>query len=126
LNWVDVRDVATAAWKLLNSGMENERFILNAGTVSYKEFFDAVALRFGRKPPMIKLSKNFLKIASRIETMRAWLSQSDPLITPETARLAGTSFLYENNKIKKTLHFEFQALDNTLDWCCQYYRQKFA
>lgn len=126
LNWVDVRDVATAVWLLLNSGIENERFILNAGALSYKDFFDGVASRFGRKPPMIKLSKNFLKIASRVEAIVAWIRQSDPLVTPETARLAGTSFLYKNNKIKKTLHFEFHTLADTLDWCCQYYRQKFA
>ncbi len=125
-NWVDVRDVAAAAWKLLNSGMENDRFIVNAGTVTYKDFFEAVAVRLGRKPPDIKLSKNLLKIVSHIESFRAWISQSDPLITPETARLAGTTFLYENNKIKKTLQFEFQTLDNTLDWCCHYYRQKFG
>ena len=126
LNWVDVRDVAAAAWMLLNSGTENERFIINAGAVPSKDFFDAVASRFGRKPPMIKLSKNFLKIASRVEAMTAWIRQSDPLITPETVRMAGASFLYENNKIKKTLHFEFHSLADTLDWCCQYYRQKFA
>jgi dihydroflavonol-4-reductase len=126
LNWVDVRDVAAAAWLLLNSGTENERFIVNAGAVSYKEFFDAVARRFGRRPPVIKLNKNLLKIAAQAESFRAWIGQSEPAITRETARLAGASFLYENNKIKKTLHFEFHTLDNTLDWCCEYYRQKFA
>ncbi|HEX8038459.1 MAG TPA: NAD-dependent epimerase/dehydratase family protein [Chryseosolibacter sp.] len=126
LNWVDVRDVATAAWKLLHSGTENERFIVNAGAVSYKEFFDAVAVRFGRRPPGVKLNKNLLKIVSGVETVRAWINRSEPLITPETARLAGTHFLYENNKIKKTLQLEFHSMENTLDWCCQYFRQKFA
>jgi nucleoside-diphosphate-sugar epimerase len=126
LNWVDVRDVAAAAWMLLNSGTENERFIVNAGAVSYKEFFDAVALRLGRRAPVIKLNKNLLKIAAQAASLTAWIGRSEPVITPETARLAGASFLYENNKIKKTLHFEFHTLDNTLDWCCKYYRQKFA
>ena len=125
LNYVDVRDVAAVTWMLLNSGMENERFIVNAGAVSYKDFFDAVARRFGTKPPMIKLSKNILKIVAGVEAVTAGIRRAEPLITPETARLAGTFFLYQNNKIKKSLHFEFQELDTTLDWCCRYYMQKF-
>jgi dihydroflavonol-4-reductase len=126
LNYVDVRDVAAAAWMLLNSGMENERFIVSAGAVSFKEFFDAIAVRFGKKPPRIKLNRNFIKIVTGIEAFRTAISRSEPLITPETARLAGSYFQYENQKIKKLLNFEFQTLDNTLDWCCRYYMQKFA
>lgn len=126
LNYVDVRDVAAATLALLNSGMENERFILNAGTVSFKEFFDGVAARFGRKPPMIKLNRNFLKIVAGIEAFSARIRQAEPNIAPETARLAGTCFLYENKKIKNLLRLEFRTLDDTLDWCCRYYMQKYA
>lgn len=126
LNYVDVRDVVNATLALLKSGMENERFILNAGAVSYKEFFDAVAARFGKKPPMIKLSRNFLKIVAGIEALRASLGGTEPKITPETARLADTDFFYENKKIKDHLKFGFRTLDDTLDWCCAYYMQKFA
>lgn len=126
LNYVDVRDVAAATWRLLNSGMENERFIISAGEVSFKEFFDATARRFNRRPPMIKLSQNLLKIVTGLEALRARIRRSDPLITPETARLAGSRFQFQNHKIKKLLQFEFHTLEDTLDWCCQYYMQKFA
>lgn len=126
LNYVDVRDVAAAACMLLHSGTENERFIVSAGHVSFKEFFDAVASRFGKKPPMVKLNRNLLKIVSRIEAFRALIRRSEPAITPETARLAGTFFNYQNNKIRTEFPFEFHTLDSTLDWCCGYYMQKFG
>lgn len=126
LNYVDVRDVAAVAWMVLNSPIENDRFIVNAGSVSFKEFFDAVAMRFGRKPPMIKLNKNFIKIVTGIEALRAKISGSEPIITPDTARLAESHFHYPNRKIKKLLPIEFRSLDNTLDWCCRYYMQKFT
>jgi dihydroflavonol-4-reductase len=126
LNYVDVRDVAAVTWMLLKSGMENERFIVNAGAVSFKDFFDAVASRFGTKPPMRKLSNNILKIVAGVEAVRSRIRKTEPLISPETARMAGTFFLYQNQKIKNTLQFEFRALDATLDWCCRYYMQKFA
>lgn len=126
LNYVDVRDVAAAACMLLKSGMENDRFIISAGVISFKDFFDAVARRFGKKPPMIKLSRNLLKIAAGLEAIRAKLYRSEPLISRDTARLAGTFFHYENHKIKKVFPFEFQPLDGTLEWCCRYYMQKFT
>lgn len=126
MNYVDVRDVVKATLALLNSGMENERFILNAGTVSFKEFFDAMAARFGKKPPMIRLNRNFLKIVAGVEALSARLRRTEPKITPETARLADADFFYENKKIKNHLRFEFRTLDDTLDWCCAYYMQKFA
>jgi dihydroflavonol-4-reductase len=126
LNYVDVRDVAAAACMLLHSGTENERFIINAGHVSLKEFFDAVASRFGKKPPMVKLNRNLLKIVSGIEAIRVLIRRSEPAITPETARLAGAFFTYPNNKIKTEFPFEFRTLHSTLDWCCAYYIQKFG
>lgn len=126
LNYVDVRDAAAATVALLKSGMENDRFILSAGMVSFKDFFDAVAARFGKKPPMIKLSRNFLKIVAIGEALRARIGRTEPVITPETARLAGTFFQYENKKIKKLLGFEFRTLESSLDWCCRYYMQKFG
>ncbi len=126
LNYVDVRDVASAAFIALKSGIENERFIVNAGTVSFKGFFQAVAHGFGKRPPMVKLNKNFLKIVAGFETFRTKLLRSEPLITPETSRLAETYFQYQNNKIKKALQMEFHTLESTLEWCCQYYTQKFG
>lgn len=126
LNYVDARDVATAAWLALNSGTENERFIVSAGDVSFKDFFDAVARRFARKPPMIRLNRNLLKIAAGFEAFSARLRRSEPRITPDTARLAGTFFRYQNTKIKKELGLEFHSFENTLDWCCEYYTQKFG
>jgi nucleoside-diphosphate-sugar epimerase len=126
LNYVDARDVAAIALMLLKSGMENERFIVSAGAVSFKEFFDAVASRLEKKPPMRKLNKNLLKIVAGIESVMARIRRSEPVIMPETARLAGTFFQYQNIKLKKVFHFEFHALGDTLDWCCRYYMQKIA
>src|SRR5690606_29197974 len=126
LNYVDVRDVATLAWLLLKSGTENERFIVNGGSVTFKAFFDAVASRFGTKPPMIRLSQKFLSIVARIEGLFARIRRSEALIGPETARLAGAHFRYQNQKIKDVLGFRFRSLDETLDWCCQYYVGKFG
>jgi dihydroflavonol-4-reductase len=121
LNYIDVRDVSNAVDELLHSSLENQRFILNAGSIPFEEFFKNIAVRFKRRAPYIKVPKKLLHVIAPIESVRSWLLNSEPLITRETARLAGTHFLYSNKKVSKTLNFEFQSIDKTLQWCCDYY-----
>lgn len=124
LNYVDVRDVAEIIYTLLRHNVEGRRFIMSAGKISYAAFFQAIAKRFGKRAPAIKLNHTLLRIVSRIEAVRTRLSKKEPLITRETARLAGTDFLFDNQNVMKTFSFEFQPIDKTLEWCCQYYMTK--
>ena len=48
-NYVDVRDLASIVLRLLQSKIRNERFIVNAGSTPYKNFFGAIAKRFNKK-----------------------------------------------------------------------------
>jgi dihydroflavonol-4-reductase len=125
LNYVDVRDVTKAVWTLLNSSISGERFILNAGNISFANFFQAVAKRFQKQAPRIRVNGIFLPMLARLENVRSRLSNSEPLITRETARLAGNHYLYKSDKITSVLDFKFQSLDETLNWCCEYYIRKF-
>ena len=56
-----------------------------------------------------------------METFYAQIIGAEPRLTKETARLAGSEFLFENKKIKNLLNFEFQPIDKTLQRCCRYY-----
>lgn len=126
LNYVDVRDVASIACKFVDANHSAERFIINAGNISFKSFFEKIARNFKVKPPRVRLSKKMLMLAARVENVRSLFSGSEPLITRETAQIAETQFFYDNKKIKKILNFEFQSIDNTLEWCCDYYNKKFS
>ncbi len=121
LNYVDVRDVAAITVRLMDSPIESERFVVNAGTIPFHEFFKKIAARFGRKAPSILLDRSLLRIAAVAESFRSNLTGTEPLITRETALLSGTYFTYDSKKIKDTLGFDFQTVDATLDWCCAYY-----
>jgi len=126
LNYVDVEDLSDLIYALLNSELEGERFIASAGKISYKDFFEKIANQFNKKPPSIKLTKNFLKIGAMVERFRTRIAGGEPAITRETARLAGSDFVFENKKIKNKLNFEFQPIDKTLQRCCGYYLAKMA
>jgi nucleoside-diphosphate-sugar epimerase len=121
LNYVDVRDVSDITIKMIPSQFSGERFIVNAGKIGFKEFFESIGKHFNRRPPFLKLSKTSLRILAHLEALRSKLLHTEPLITRETARLAGNNFLYDNKKITKILNFEFKNIDNTLKWCCDYY-----
>ncbi len=121
LNFVDARDVASIACQLLHHKIEGERFIVSAGNISYENFFGKTAKQFNKKPPHIKLGKTLLNVLARIEGVRTLFTSAEPIMTLERARLSGSEFLYESQKIKNLLHFEFQSIDETLQWCCEYY-----
>lgn len=124
LNYVDVRDVADIAFQLFKSPLESERFILSAGSMPFKTFFDKVAQQLQKKGPSLKVSATLAKLLGRFESGRTWLTGSEPIITRETARLVDTFFEYDNQKVKKALNFNFQTIDATLQWCCEEYKRQ--
>lgn len=125
-NFVDVRDVASITLRLFDSALEHERFIVNAGSIGFKDFFDTLARNFNKKGPSIKVGKPFLKPLAALESLRTRLSGTEPIITRETARLAGTHFHYNAQKIEKTLNFKFQSFDSTARWCCNRYCELYS
>lgn len=118
LNYVDVLDVAECIYNLMTSEVSNERFILSAGQITYKDFFEKVALKFNKKAPSFLVTKAMTGIVWRLEIIRTFFTGNTPLITKETALSSSYSFEYHNEKIKKILNFSFKNLDNSLDRIC--------
>lgn len=121
LNVVDVRDVVDIIYQLMLTPNEAERFIINAGTISVKDLFNKIASSFNKKSPSIAVSKTLLKLVAVAEEMRTFFTGTTPLLTRETARLAGTNIFCNNQKVKDVLNYEFRSIDATLHWCCEYY-----
>ena len=126
LNYVDVRDVSSVIYQLLDSNIQAQRYIVSAGNISYKELFEKIALQFNSKPPTLKIPKGVAIFIAKLETLRSWFTGSEPLITRETALKSGSSFIYNNQKIRNILNFEFQPIDKTLAWCSEYYKKKMS
>ncbi len=118
ISYVDVEDVAEIAVTLLKKNTTAERYILNAGRVTYKELFTSIARSFNIKPPTIEVGSILSEIAWRIERIRTMFGDSEPIITKETAKLSGFSFEYENRKISELLEYKFRNLDATTKRTC--------
>lgn len=113
--WVDVQDVVTLMYQLMNSDITGERFIASAGNFSYKEVFTQLATAMHRKPPH-KLANSFMSgIVWRLSVLKSKLTGKPATITRETARTAQRKALYDNSKLLKALPaFTYTPLPDTL------------
>jgi nucleoside-diphosphate-sugar epimerase len=118
LNYVDARDVAEMVWQLYKNPQAKGRYIASAGTVAWRELFNEIGSRLGKKPPSIKVSPVMARIAAAIEWVRSTVTGSEPLITKETAKIARQKITYSNDRAVKDLGIKFRSLSDTLDWCC--------
>lgn len=113
-NVVDVKDVAEIVYRLAGSNITGERFLLNAGSISYHNLFNLIADKMNRKRPSFKVGKGLAEVIWRVEAVRTWLLGTKPLITKETAQSAARKITYDNGKVRKTLDFQFQSIEETV------------
>lgn len=123
INYVDVQDVAEAIITLLFSEIKNERYILSAGHVTYRELFTKIALAFGKQPPTKAVSSFMAETIWRVEAVRSWLTGSKPLITKETAKTARTKLIYDGQKIKHAIGFTYKTLDESVQRVCKFLKK---
>lgn len=113
--WVDVKDVARAMVLLMESDVENERYILSCGNFSYEEIFKTMANALGIKPPHKKASAWMSELVWRMDTIKSKLTGKNALITKESARTAQAKCYYDNSKFLKTFEdFTYTSLPDTI------------
>lgn len=117
-NYVDVRDVATVALRLLKSRITGERFITSAGSIPYTELFDMIAQSFNKKPPTTRVNPSLIPLASLADSLRARLTGRPQLITNELQQIASNTHIFDSTKVQQTTGITFNPLENTVRWCC--------
>lgn len=119
MNFVDVRDVSNIIEILLfNDDVNEERFILNAGKAYYKNVFALISENLNKSAPKFKVSNTLLIFAYILDTIKSKLLRKKSLITRESIRLSKMNYLFSNEKLKKTLNYEFKTLEESIDWTC--------
>ena len=118
--FVDVRDVSEAVLLLLNSEVVNERFILNGENMSFKNFFEKVAVALKKRAPFIKAGEFFTEIGWRLNHSLCVIFGKAPAITKDTARAAHSKAYYSNHKFSRQFNYSFRTIDdavlNTAKW----------
>lgn len=123
--FVDVRDVAKAMIRLMESNVTAERFIISAENRSYRDVFNLIAKAFGKRPPYRKVTKAITRIVWRLEAVRNFFTGKDPLITKETTATAMTKANFDNSKLKKFLpDFSYRKVEDSIIDTCAAFQQK--
>lgn len=112
--YVDVRDVVESMIQLMESSIKNERFILNAENVSYKDLFKNIAKELKVNIPHIYISKHMSELVWRLAKVQSLINRKQPLITKETARTANKQYYFSNEKICSSLNFQFRPIEQTI------------
>ena len=119
--FVDVRDVAKSMTLLMNSTVQNEKFLLIGENMKFKRLFDLIADKFHKEQPGKYVSRNMSDIAWRIEGFLSFLNGKEPRITKETTRSAYKKMIYSNQKIKDRIDFEFIPITEAVDNACLFF-----
>lgn len=119
LNYVDVRDLAEIVMQLSEKEFFGDQYIVNAGSVNYKELFDKIASRFNKKAPQLNVSFLILEVAYFIDKMISFITGKNPLISKELGNAGKKRKQYSSQKLMNSLDYTFTSLDDTLHWTCK-------
>lgn len=117
--FVDVRDVVKAMILLMDKQqfgkVKNQRFILNAGNMSYQDFFNKIADGLNKPRPKNFASDVKLHIAWRMAKAASFFTGKPPVITRETVSGTNQNNQYSGEKITRTIGFQYRSLDTSIN-----------
>lgn len=124
--WVDVVDVVNVMILLMESDVSNERFILSAEDITYRELFNWIAGEFGKKEPVKKVTPFLAALVWRIEAVKAFFAGTAPLITKETAATAQAKVHFDNTKLLQHLpHFKYTPVKKSIARICAEFKEMY-
>ena len=119
--YVDARDIVKAMILLMDRNIFHDRFILSAENITYEQLFGTMAKYLEKPAPSVKIPYIIPSLIWRLETARTFLTRSTPYLTKEMAHTMRQNYSYNNDKIRKTLNFEFTPLEQSIKEICEIY-----
>lgn len=117
--FVDVRDVVKAMQSLMESDIENQRYIMVSENVSYKNFTAMLDKQLGFDTPAKKVSKTKVLAASALLSFIGFLIGKKPKLTRDTATALFKENFYRNKAIIEAIDFKFTPIEETIAWICK-------
>jgi nucleoside-diphosphate-sugar epimerase len=119
--YVDIDDVVNSMLQLMDSTINNERYVLVSKNLSFKEFAIKVAKNFNVKPPKKEASKRQLQIAWRLDWLNHFIRGKRRKLTKQLAGSITEKYYYSNKKIIADLEFKFKPIDASISETCQFF-----
>lgn len=123
--YVGVDDVARAMIWLMKSDIQNERFIISAENITYRDVLTKMAHAFGKTPPKRQLSQWLGGLLWRMEYLRSKLTGKEQLITKQTVQKAFETVKYDNRKFLLACpQFRYTPIEEVIKETAQVLQQK--
>ncbi|MCM4150700.1 NAD-dependent epimerase [Arenibacter sp. N53] len=117
--FVTVSDVVNIMSQLMESSITNEKYIIVADQLSYKEILYKVTKGFGKPSPNRELKFWELEILWRLDWLRNIFWNRGRKLTKISVSSLRKNQKFNNDKIQKQLGYSFEALDRTIEMSCQ-------
>jgi len=122
--YVDVDDLVKAMIILMEGDFTNERFLITAENIPYKELFTWMAEALKVYPPRIPAGRFLSELTWRSLKVLSWITRKTPLITKETAATANRNFQYSNQKFIKATGMCFKPVKETINQTARIFLQE--
>lgn len=116
--YIGVTDVVNAMLLLMSpenfEKAKNQRYLLSAENLSYKEFFSQTADAFGLPHPKIKATSSMLGIAWRGAKFWGLISGKKPMITREIVSISKSVKEFDGSKITRMFDFQYNPISESI------------
>ncbi|SHF10270.1 Nucleoside-diphosphate-sugar epimerase [Mariniphaga anaerophila] len=116
--YVDVKDVVKAMLQLTDSNnfeaTKNQRYLLNAENLSYRELFSSIADALEKPRPKYYASPLTTNFAWRGAAILSLFSKSLSAISRETASASHSKNLFDGSKITRSIQFEYLPISESI------------
>jgi dihydroflavonol-4-reductase len=112
--FVDVRDVASIMVKLSQMDIMGNRYILNAGHLSHREFLTLLAKDLHVREPYVPVTHLLAKAALFLESLRAIITRTDKRFNSRTLNIASKNLLYSNRKVRELPGISFISVEESI------------
>ena len=113
--YVDVRDVAAIAVKLMEQNIFDERFVLVSENKKYREVADYIRGKLGLKPSKV-LAKSVLQMGYFSNLFFGWLFPKLRMMNKVNLDSVTSEKFVSNQKIRERLNFEFIPVEESIDF----------
>ena len=121
---IDVKDLTKIMIQLMNSGIQNERFIINSEHISYKKLMTLVSKSFNRRPPFIKLPPFIIRIGIFFDSILSRIRRKEITLSTDAVKYTTTNILLDSTKINNTINFEYTKIVDSLKECVKIFKQE--
>jgi dihydroflavonol-4-reductase len=121
--FVFLDDVSECTIKLMDSTISGERFIISSENLSYKEVFEMIARSLQVKAPTIEAGPFLLSLACRLDALKS-LFTGKRTISPQVANASRNKSYFSNEKVRKTLNYEFTPIQKAIQEISAIYNSK--